>query len=90
MARFTEPTLNLLSVKKKIKDEEFDDFLQEYLSTNIKEGYTGLEHNSKKETCTSPIYKDSSPMAIKEEESELKVYGADGPSHTGKLMTSFC
>ena len=33
MSEFTEPTQPPMSVKKEIKEEEFDDFLQEYLST---------------------------------------------------------
>lgn len=92
MARFTELTHKLCLVKMDIKEEAFDDFLQEYLYSNTKEDYTGLNHDCKTETCTSPIYKeeDYSPMEMKEEEeSELREYGADGASETGKIQPSF-
>ena len=61
----TKPSKPLMSVKEEIKEEEFDDFLQEYLSAIQKvEEKTGLEHDCKTEIYTSPEY---SLLEIKQE-----------------------
>ena len=55
MSGFTEPSQPLMSVKEEIKEEEFDDFLQEYLSAIPKvEEKPGLELDCKTEIYTSP------------------------------------
>ena len=55
MSGFTEPTQLPTSVKQEIKEEEFDDFLQEYLSTTqTVEEKTGVEHECKTEMYMSP------------------------------------
>ena len=81
-----------MSVKEEIKEEEFDDFLQEYLSAIQKvEGKPGLEHQCKTESERSPTLackeEKSSLMEIKEEdESDLGEYGRDDSSPTSKLQ----
>ena len=55
MSGSTKPSQLLMSVKEEIKEEEFDDFLQEYLSAIQKvEGKPGLEHDCKTESERSP------------------------------------
>ena len=72
MSGFTEPTQLPTSVKPEIK-EEFDDFLQEYLSTiqTVEEKH-GMDCECKTEMNTSPIMtmkeEKYSPMEIKDEE----------------------
>ena len=90
MSGLTEPSQLLMSVKKEIKeDEEFDDFLQEYLFANqTVEEKPGLEHDCKTETERSPTLackeEKSSLMEITEEdESDLREYD-DSP--TSKLQ----
>ena len=62
MSGFTEPSQPLMTVKKEIKEEEFDDFLQEYLSSfKTAEEKPGLEYECKTEMYTSTI------MTLKEE-----------------------
>src|SRR4029434_10374069 len=64
MSGFTKQTQLPPSVKQEIKEEEFDDFLQEYLSAIQKvEGKPGLEHECKTESERSPT------LACKEEKS---------------------
>ena len=56
MSGSTEPSQLPLSVKEEIQVEEFDDFLQEYLSSIPKvEEKPGLEADCKTEIYTSPI-----------------------------------
>ena len=93
MSGFTEPSQLLMSVKKEIKeDEEFDDFLQQYLfAIQTVEEKPGLEHDCKTETERSPTLackeEKSSLMEIKEEdESDLGEYGRDDSSPTSKLQ----
>ena len=84
-----------MSVKEETKEEEFDDFLQEYLSAIQKvEGKPGLEHDCKTESERSPTLackeEMSSLMEIKEEdESDLRDYDRDDSSPTSKLQI-FC
>ncbi|KAG5277850.1 hypothetical protein AALO_G00092070 [Alosa alosa] len=77
MSGFTESTPLLMPVKE-IKEEEFDDFLQEHMfaDQDVK-GDLGLDYDCKTETHTSPTFnckEEQSPvMEIKqEEESDLK------------------
>src|SRR4029434_3077769 len=91
MSGFTKPTQLPTSVKQEIKEEEFDDFLQEYLSTTQKvEEKTGLEYDCKTEMHTSPTLtckeENSSLMEIKEEP-DLRECG-DDDSSTSKLLNS--
>ena len=92
MSGFTKPTQLPTSVKPEIKEEEFDDFLQEYLSTTQKvEEKTGLEYECKTEMNTSPIMilkeENCSPMEIKdEEEFDSREYGDFDSSPTSKLF----
>ena len=91
MSGSTEPSQLLMSVKEEIKEEEFDDFLQEYLSAIQKvEEKPGLEHDCKTESERSPTLackeEKSSLMEIKEEdESDLRDYDRDD-SPTSKLQ----
>ncbi|KAG5277849.1 hypothetical protein AALO_G00092060 [Alosa alosa] len=77
MSGFTESTPLPMPVKE-IKEEEFDDFLQEYMFADQEvKGNLGLDYDCKTETHTSPTFnckEEQSPvMEIKqEEESDLK------------------
>ena len=91
MSGSTEPSQLLMSVKEEIKEEEFDDFLQEYLSGIHKvEGKPGLKHDCKTESERYPALackeEKSSLMEIEEEdESDLRDYDChDSP--TSKLQ----
>jgi len=92
MSIFTEPSQLPTSVKKEIKEEEFDDFLQEYLSTfKTVEEKPGLEYECKTEMYTSTIMtlkeEKYSPMEIKvEEEFDLRKYDDFDSSPTSKLL----
>ena len=92
MSGFTEPSQLPTSVKQEIKDEEFDDFLQEYLSTiKTVEEKLGLEYECKSEINTSPTMtlkeEKYSPMEIKqEEESDSTENGRDDSSPISKLL----
>ena len=92
MSGFTEPSQLLMSVKEEIKEEEFDDFLQQYLfALQTVEEKPGLEHGCKTETERSPTLackeEKSSLMGIKEgDESDLREYGRDVSSPTSKLQ----
>ena len=92
MSGFTEPTQLPTSVKQEIKEEEFDDFLQEYLSTcKTVEEKPGLEYECKTEMYTSTIMtlkeENCSPMEIKdEEEFDSREYGDFDSSPTSKLL----
>ena len=92
MSGFTEPSQLPTSVKKEIK-EEFDDFLQEYLSTfKTVEEKPGLEYECKTEMYTSTIMtlkeENYSPVEIKEEtEFDSREYGDFDSSPTSKLLT---
>ena len=94
MSGFTEPSQLPTSVKKEIK-EEFDDFLQEYLSTfKTVEEKPGLDYECKTEMYTSTIRtlkeENYSPMAIKdEEEMDSREYGDFDSTPTSKLFV-FC
>ena len=94
MSGHTETSQLLMSVKEEIKEEEFDDFLQEYLSAIPKvEEKPGLEADCKTEIYTSPIltHKEDeySPVEIKQEEtSDLREYGHHDSTPTGKLHIS--
>ena len=91
MSGSTKPSQPLMSVKEEIKEEEFDDFLQEYLSGNQKvEEKPGLKHDCKTESERSPTLackeEKSSLMEIKEEnESDLRDYDRND-SPTSKLQ----
>ena len=87
MSGSTKPSQLLMSVKEQIKEEEFDDFLQEYLSAIPKvEEKPGLEPDCKTEIYTSPVY---SPLEIKQEEtSDLREYDHDDCTPTGTLHQS--
>ena len=79
-----------MSVKEEIKEEEFDDFLQEYLSAIQKvEEKPGLEHDCKTESERSPTLackeEKSTLMGIKEED-DLREYDRDDSSPTSKLQ----
>ena len=92
MSGSTEPSQLIMSVKEEIKEEEFDDFLQEYLSAIQKvEEKPGLEHDCKTESENSPTLackeEESSLMGIKEEnESDFREYDRDDSSPTSKLQ----
>ena len=94
MSGHTETSQLLMSVKEEIKEEEFDDFLQEYLSAIPKvEEKPGLEADCKTEIYTSPIltHKEDeySPVEIKQEEtSDLREYGHHDSTPTGKFLIS--
>ena len=90
MSGFTEPSQLPTSVKKEIK-EEFDDFLQEYLSTiqTVEEKH-GMDCECKTEMNTSPNMTlrevKYSPMEIEdEEEFDSREYGDFDSSPTSKL-----
>ena len=91
MSGFTEPSQPSTSVKKEIKEEEFDDFLQDYLSTfKTVEEKPGLEYECKTEMYTSTIMtlkeENNSPMEIKnEEEFDSRECGDLDYSPTSKL-----
>ena len=91
MSGFTEPSHLPTSVKKDIKEEEFDDFLQEYLSTfKTVEEKPGLEYECKTEINPSPTMamkgEKYPPMEIKdEEEFDSREYGDFNSSPTSKL-----
>ena len=95
MSRCTEPSQLPTSVKKEIKEEEFDDFLQEYLSTfKTVEEKPGLDYECKTEMYTSSIMtlkeEKYSPMEIKdEEEFDSREYGDVDSSPTSKLL-AYC
>src|SRR4029434_9187945 len=92
MSGSTEPSQLIMSVKEELKEEEFDDFLQQYLSAFQKvEEKPGLIHDCKTESERSPTLackeEKSSLMEIKEEdESDLREYGCDDSSPTSKLQ----
>src|SRR4029434_9490345 len=81
MSGSTETPQLLMSVKEEVKEEEFDDFLQKYLSAIPKvEEKPGLEPDCKTEIYTSPTLthkeEEYSPVEIKQEEtSDLREYG---------------
>ena len=91
MSGFTEPSQRPTSVKKEIK-EEFDDFLQEYLSTiQTVEEKPRMDCECKTEMNTSPIMtlkeEKYSPMEIKvEEEFDLRENNDFDSSPTSKLL----
>src|SRR4029434_4980702 len=88
MSGFTEPSQPLMSVKE-IKEEEFDYFLQEYLTIQTVEEKPGMECETKTEMYTSPTMKEEkySPMEIKdEEEFDLSESGHHVSSPTSKLL----
>ena len=95
MSGFNKPSQLPTSVKKDIKEEEFDDFLQEYLSTfKTVEEKPGLEYECKTEINPSPTMamkeEKYSPMEIKdEEEFDSKEYGDFDSSPTSKLL-AYC
>ena len=65
MSGFTEPSQQLMSVKKEIKKEEFDDFLQEYLSKiQTEEEKPGMECECKTEMYTSPTLNGSAWLFV--------------------------
>ena len=94
MSGSTQPSQLLMSVKEEFKEEEFDDFLQEYLSAIQKvEEKPGLEADCKTEIYTSPTLthkeEEYSPLEIKQEEtSDLREYGHNDSNPTGKLHIS--
>ena len=94
MSGSTETPQLLMSVKEEFKEEEFDDFLQEYLSAIRKvEEKPGLEADCKTEIYTSPTltHKEEkySPLEFRQEEtSDLREYGHDDCTPTGKLHQS--
>src|SRR4029434_4706500 len=99
MSGFTKPSQLPPSVKQEIKEEEFDDFLQEYLSTfKTVEEKTGVEYECKTEMYMSPTstLKEErySPMEIKvEEEFDLREYDDFDSSHIKihiKYMYQYC
>ena len=91
---YTSPTMTLKEEKyspMEIKDEEeFDDFLQEYLYTcKTVEEKPGMDFEIKTEIYTSPTMKEEkySPMEITdEEEFDLSEYGHHVSSPTSKLL----
>ena len=95
MSGFTEHSQLPTSVKKEIKEEELDAFLQEYPSTfQTVEEKPGLEYECKTEMYTSPTMamkeEKYSPMEIKdEEEFDSKEYGDFDSSPTSKLL-AYC
>ena len=92
MSGFTEPSQMPTSVKLEVKEEEFDDFLQEYLSAfKTVEEKPGLDYEYKTEMNTSPIMilkeEKYSRMEIKdEEEFDSREYGDVDSSPTSKLL----
>ena len=92
MSGFTKPTQLPTSVKQEIKEEEFDDFLQEYLSTTqTVEEKPRMDCECKTEMNTSPIMtlkeEKYSPMEIKvEEKFDLRKYDDFDSSPTSKLL----
>ena len=90
MSGFTEPSQLPTSVKKEIKEEEFD-----YLSTfKTVEEKPGLEYECKTEMYTSTIMtlkeENNSPMEIKnEEEFDSREYGDFDSSPTSKFF-AYC
>src|SRR4029434_3731384 len=87
----TEPSQLLMSVKEEIKEEEFDDFLQEYLSASKKVEVLGLKHECKTEMYTSPTMtlkeEKYSPIEIKgEEEFDPTEYGDFDSSPKSRLL----
>src|SRR4029434_3934595 len=94
MSGSTETPQLLMSVKEEIKEEEFDDFLQKYLSAIRKvEEKPGLEPDCKTEIYTSPTLthkeEEYSPVEIKQEEtSDLREYSHNDSNPTGKLHIS--
>ena len=99
MSGFTEPSQLPTSVKKEIKEEELDDFLQEYPSTfQTMEEKPGLKYECKTEMYTSPTMtakkEKYSPMENKdEEEFDPREYGDFDSSPSSKLLangTGFC
>src|SRR4029434_462488 len=95
MSRFTEPSQLPTSVNNEIKEEEFDDFLQDYLSTfKTVEEKPGLAYECKAEMDTSPTMtlKEEmySPMEIKDEkELNSREYGDFNSSPTSKFL-AYC
>src|SRR4029434_4474956 len=91
MSGSTKTSQPLMSVKEETEEEEFDDFLQEYLSAIQKvEEKPGLEHDCKTESERSPTLackeEKSSLMEIKEEdESDLRDYDRND-TPTSKLQ----
>ena len=95
MSRSTEPSQLLMSVKEEIKEEEFDDFLQEYLSASKKVEVLGLKHECKTETERSPTLtckeeKSSLKVIKQEDESDLREYDRVASSPTSKLHIILC
>ena len=94
MSGSTETPQLLMSVKEEFKEEEFDDFLQQYLSAIRKvEEKPGLIHDCKTEIYTSPALthkeEEYSLLEIKQEEtSDLREYGHNDSNPTGKLHIS--
>ena len=95
MSGSTEIPQLLMSVKEEFKEEEFDDFLQEYLSAIPKvEEKSGLEPDCKTEIYTSPALthkeEEYSLLEIKQEEtfSDLREYGHHDSTPTGKFLIS--
>ena len=92
MSGFTEPTQLPTSVKQEIKEEEFDDFLQDYLSTiQTVEEKPVMDCECKTEMNTSAIMtlkeEKYSPMEIKvEEEFDSREYDDFDSSPTSKLL----
>ena len=93
MSGFTKPTqLPTSSVKQEIKEEEFDDFLQEYLSTTqTVEEKPRMEYECMTEMYMSPTstLKEErySPMEIKvEEEFDSRENDDFDSSPTSKLL----
>ena len=94
MSGFIEPSQLLMSVKEEIKEEEFDDFLQQYLFEiqKVKEE-PGLEHDCKTEIYTASTLtckeENGSLMDFKEEgESDSREYGQDDSSPASKQLNS--
>ena len=89
MSGFTEPSQPLMSVKE-IKEEECDDFLQEYLTIQTVEEKPEMECETKTEINPSPTMamkeEKYPPMEIKdEEELDSREYGDLDSSPTSKL-----
>src|SRR4029434_9953110 len=95
MSGFTEPSQLPTSVKREIKEEEFDYFIQDYLSTSkTVEEKPGLEYECKAEmdkshtmTLKEEMY---SSMEIKDEkELNSREYGDFDSSPTSKFL-AYC
>ena len=90
MSGSTEPSQLLMSVKEEVKEEEFDDFLQEYLSASKKVEVAGLKHDCKTETKRSPTLtckeEKSSLMDIKQEDESGLKYDLIASRPTSKLQ----